>query len=233
LTTDNASTSPFVWETSGKRVRTRRLLSLIALAALLALTVGCRQDMYNQPRYKPYAASSFWPNGSSARPIPKGTVARSQLRANRVYYTGMTPDGNFVADLPVPITRKLLKRGQQRFDIFCTPCHGRLGDGNGMIPSRGFKHPPSYHIPRLRSVPIGYFYDVITHGFGQMSSYATQVPPSDRWAIAAYIRVLQLSQGAHLSDLPPAEQAKFKAAMAKQSDQHKTPANQAKPAADR
>ena len=173
-------------------------LALVVLAACAA----CRQDMFNQPRAKPLAASDFFDDGSSARPPVPGTVARGNLRADRIFYTGIGPDERFAALLPVPLTRDLLERGQQRFAIFCSPCHGRTGDGRGMIPRRGFKEPPSYHIDRLRAQPIGYFFDVMTNGFGEMSPYASQVPPADRWAIAAYVRALQLSQHAVLSEVP-------------------------------
>jgi mono/diheme cytochrome c family protein len=152
--------------------------------------------MFNQPKVKPLARSDFFEDGQAARPPVEGTVARGELRADRIVYTGIGPDGKFVAALPVPLTRALVLRGRERFDIFCSPCHGRVGDGRGMIVERGFKRPPSYHIDRLRAQPIGYFFDVITNGFGQMSSYAAQVPPADRWAIAAYVRTLQLSQHA-------------------------------------
>jgi len=137
-----------------------------------------------------------------ARAPIEGTIARGELRADRIFYTGIGPDGKFVAALPVSLTRALLVRGHERFDIFCSPCHGRVGDGRGMIVQRGFKSPPSFHIDRLRQQPIGYFFDVMTNGFGQMSGYAPQVPAADRWAIAAYLRALQLSQHAPLGEIP-------------------------------
>jgi cytochrome c553 len=158
--------------------------------------------MFNQPKVKPFAQSDFFEDGQAARLPVEGTVARGELRADRVFHTGIGTDGKFVAALPVPLTRSLLLRGRERFDIFCSPCHGRVGDGRGMIVERGFKQPPSYHIDRLRAQPIGYFFDVITNGFGQMSGYASQVPPADRWAIAAYVRALQLSQHAPLPEVP-------------------------------
>lgn len=174
------------------------------LGALLALAagMGCRQDMFNQPKVKPLAESDFFADGGAARPRVPDTVARGDLVGDRAFATGLGPDGRFVSDLPVPLTKKLIERGRERYDIFCSPCHGRTGDGHGMIVRRGFKAPSSYHIDRLRRQPIGYFFDVMTHGFGQMSEYASQVPPADRWAIAAYIRALQLSQHAPLGDLP-------------------------------
>ena len=175
--------------------------------ALVLAVAACRQDMFNQPKVKPLARSDFFDDGMGARPPVEGTVARGELRADRVFYTGIGRDGKFVAALPVPLTRTLLLRGRERFDIFCSPCHSRVGDGRGMIVERGFKEPPSFHIDRLRAQPIGYFFDVVTSGFGEMSGYAAQVTPADRWAIAAYIRALQLSQHAPLGDVPARDRA--------------------------
>jgi hypothetical protein len=165
--------------------------------ALSALgTAGCRNEMYNQAKAKPLSESTFFADGQNARPLPKGTVARGFLREDKAMYAGVSPSGSFVTELPVPLTRQLLERGHERFDIFCSPCHGKQGNGQGMIVQRGFKQPSSFHVDRLREQPIGYFFDVMTQGFGNMSSYATQVPPEDRWAIAAYLRALQVSQHA-------------------------------------
>jgi hypothetical protein len=173
------------------------------LIILLALsTIACRRDMQDQPKYIPLRPSDFFADGRSARPLPEGTVARGQLRADKVFFTGKSGDV-YVDKLPFPVTRQVLERGQERFNIYCTPCHGRLGNGLGMIVQRGLKRPPSYHIDRLRQVPIGYFYDVISNGFGAMADYAAQIAPRDRWAVAAYIRVLQFSQQASLQDVPP------------------------------
>ncbi|MFI5181958.1 MAG: c-type cytochrome [Thermoanaerobaculia bacterium] len=169
----------------------RRLLAAAAAALLLA---GCRQGMFNQQKLKPYRPSALWENGSSARPLPAGTVARGFLREDRAFEAGVGPDGKFVVELPMKLTKELLLRGQERYNIFCSPCHGRTGDGTGMIVQRGFKRPPSFHIERLKNERIGYFFDVDTNGFGQMSGYAAQVPVADRWAIAAYVRTLQLSR---------------------------------------
>lgn len=180
----------------------RALASAPALLLLALTTIACRRDMQDQPKYIPLRPSDFFADGRSARPIPEGTVARGQLRADKVFYTGKSGDA-YIDKLPFPVTRQVLERGQERFNIYCTPCHGRLGNGLGMIVQRGLKRPPSYHIDRLRQVPIGYFYDVITNGFGAMADYAAQVAPRDRWAIAAYIRVLQFSQQASLQDVPP------------------------------
>lgn len=166
--------------------------------------------MQDQPKYIPLRPSSFFADGRSARPIPEGTVARGELRADKVFFTGKISD-QFVDKIPIPVTRALLERGQQRFDIYCSPCHGRLGNGQGMIVQRGLRRPPSYHIDRLRQVPIGYFYDIITNGFGAMADYSAQVAPRDRWAIAAYIRVLQYSQEASVNDVPPDQQKQLSA----------------------
>jgi len=171
------------------------------MIGLLLLSAGCRQDMHDQPKYKTYAASDFFSDRRSARPLIQGTVARGQLRLDRHLYEGRV--GNALATtLPMPLTRQLLTRGQDRFNIYCSPCHGRVGNGEGMVVQRGFKRPPSYHEDRLRAQPAGYFFDVITNGFGLMPSYASRIPVEDRWAIVAYIRALQLSQNAKVDDVP-------------------------------
>jgi hypothetical protein len=182
--------------------RQARHLPVIAAIAFLCLTTACRRDMQDQPKYIPLRPSDFFADGRSARPLPEGTVARGELRADKIFFTGKVGD-QFADHLPFPVTRTILDRGQERFNIYCTPCHGHLGNGLGMIVRRGLKRPPSYHIDRLRQIPIGYFYDVITNGFGAMQDYSAQVAPRDRWAIAAYIRVLQYSQHASIHDVPP------------------------------
>jgi len=180
------------------------------LVAMLALGLAaCRNEMYDQAKAKPLSESEFFANGQSARPLPPDTVARGFLREDKAMYAGIGLDGKFVKDSPVPMTRELLQRGHERFDIFCSPCHGKQGNGLGMIVERGFKQPQSFHSDRLREQPIGYFFDVMTQGFGQMSSYAVQVPPEDRWAIAAYVRALQFSQHALVAQLPPEDRAKL------------------------
>jgi mono/diheme cytochrome c family protein len=174
----------------------RRTLSLSVLSAMTALMLalgGCRNDMHHQAKIKPFRESTFFADGASARALPEGTVARGFLREDAALSRGQGPDGKFVEKIPVPITRALVLRGRERFDIYCSPCHGRTGEGQGMIVQRGFKRPMSYHIDRLRAERAGYFFDVMTNGFGQMSSYAAQVPPEDRWAIVAWIRTLQAS----------------------------------------
>jgi mono/diheme cytochrome c family protein len=187
------------------------------------LVQGCRNEMYDQAKVKALSEGEFFPNGQNARPLPPDTIARGFLREDKAMYAGLGPDGKFVAQLPVPLTRELMDRGHQRFDIFCSPCHGKQGTGLGMIVERGFKQPSSFHTDRLREQPIGYFFDVMTQGFGQMSSYASQVPPEDRWAIAAYLRALQLSQHAMMADLPADDRAKVLASGAPKSNKHEHP----------
>ena len=176
------------------------------LSLLLLLTTGCRQDMHDQPRYKPLARSSFFDDGRASRPLVAGTVARGHLHEDTRLYTGKEGDDP-ITKFPFPITTAILERGQQRFNIYCSPCHDRAGTGLGMVVRRGLRRPPSYHIDRLRAVPVGYLYDVITNGFGAMPDYAAQIQPQDRWAIVAYIRVLQRSQNAKLADVPPDKRA--------------------------
>jgi hypothetical protein len=172
---------------------------------------GCRQDMQNQPRYKPLAGTDFFGDGRSARPVVEGTVARGQLRIDSTRYTGKV-DGQDVDMFPFPITKDDLARGQERFNIYCSPCHSRIGDGNGMVVRRGFRQAASYHTERLIKAPIGHFFDVITNGYGAMPSYASRVEPDDRWRIAAYIRVLQLSENATIEDVPADKRAGLEAA---------------------
>ena len=181
------------------------------MALALAAGAACRQDMHDQPKYIPLRASSFFADGRSVRPLPEGTVARGHLDDDAAYYTGKGPDGKFLDPLPFPVTRAVINRGQERYNIYCAPCHDRTGNGFGMIVRRGYRRPPPYHIDRLRQVANGYLYDVITNGFGAMPDYAAQVAPADRWAIVAYIRALQLSQNAAVSDVPPAALATLKA----------------------
>jgi mono/diheme cytochrome c family protein len=177
-----------------------RKLSPWGLLAVLALA-GCRQDMHDQPRFKPLAESDFYADLRAARPPVEGTVARGQLHEDSYLYTGKF--GNNPGDyMPFPVSGEVLARGRERFNIYCAPCHSRLGDGNGVIVQRGFRAPPSYHSERLRKAPLGYFFDVMTNGFGAMPEYASEIPPRDRWAIVAYIRALQLSQGARMGDVP-------------------------------
>jgi hypothetical protein len=168
--------------------------------------------MHDQPRFKPYAPTAFFGDERSARPLVDGTVARGHLEADALLYTGKA--GNDFADaFPFAVDRAVLRRGAERYEIFCTPCHGRVGRGDGMVVRRGFRNkPPSFHEERLRGKPAGYFYDVISNGFGAMQDYAAQIPDvRDRWAIVAYLRALQLSQNARIEEVPPATRARLEA----------------------
>jgi cbb3-type cytochrome c oxidase subunit III len=180
------------------------------LAAIALCAAGCHTDMYNQPRYDPLEGSEFFPDMRSARPRVAGTIARGHLPADVTRETGRKGD-KFVERLPLEVTPALLKRGQERFQIYCTPCHSRIGDGNGIVVLRGYRRPPTFHSDRLRGLPDGQIFDTITRGFGVMPSYAHQVPVDDRWAIIGYMRVLQLSQYAPLDDLPDEDRAKLPA----------------------
>jgi len=173
----------------------------LGMTIVLFLLAGCRQDMHNQPKFKPLRASDFFPDGRSARPLVQGTVDRSQFNVDPAYLTGLQ-NSQPVLTLPFPVTRQVLERGRERFNIYCMPCHGELGDGNGLVAQRGYLHPPSFHDDRLRQAAAGHFFDVITNGLGGMPDYAEQVPVDDRWKIIVYIRALQLSQHAALSDVP-------------------------------
>jgi len=186
--------------------------SLLMIAALCALGfAGCenmntlRQDMANQPRQNPLSPAPFFADGRSERPVLENTVAHGTTQEDAL----LEPkDSNA---FPLPVNLELLQRGQQRYTIFCAPCHGIQGDGMGMVAVRGMKHPPSYHQERLRNEPAGYIYDVITNGFGAMYGYSAQIPPRDRWAIIAYLRALQLSRNAPVGELPAELQEKLKA----------------------
>ena len=193
-------------------MRSRHLtLALLATAALgLA---GCRQDMHDTPRYEAFEASATFPDGRASRNPPAGTVARGWLREDDALYTGKV-NGMFVDQFPFPIGAAEMARGQARFNIYCTPCHGRLGDGQGMVVQRGLRQAASYHNDRLRAERVGYFFDVVTNGFGAMQGYAEQVPVRDRWLIIAYVRALQLSQHASLDDVPADQRAGLDAAPA-------------------
>jgi len=184
-----------------------RILLGVCAALLAVLTGGCqiRQDMADQPKNRPLSPSPFFDDGRSERPLLENTVAHGSIADDDLF---VPKESNA---FPLPLTPELLKRGQERYRIFCTPCHGIQGDGNGMVALRGMKHPPSYHDARLRQVPNGYIYDVITNGFGGMLSYSAQIPPADRWAIIAYVRALQLSRNAPVSELPPALREKLNA----------------------
>jgi len=188
---------------SGRGPRIRAAALLLMLATQLQF-FGCRRDMQDQPKYKAFQPSSFFADGRASRPLVAHTVARGHLDDDTLLYTGKS-NGAPAQMFPLPVTRAVLERGHQRYDIFCSPCHDRVGNGNGMIVQRGYRRPQPFHSDRLRTAPPGYFFDVITNGFGVMPTYAAQVPVRDRWAIVAYIRALQLSQHATLADVPAAE----------------------------
>ena len=174
-----------------------KVLTIVAACFMAA----CRQDMHDAPRYEPLEESAFFAGGGSARTLVANTVPRGHLREDELLYTGKI-GGQLANMFPMPVTADVMARGQERFNVFCSPCHGRTGEGNGMVVQRGFRQPPTYHEQRLRDAPAGYFFDVMTNGFGAMQDYAAQVPVADRWAIAAYIRALQLSRAATVDDVP-------------------------------
>ena len=165
------------------------------------LLIGCQQKMADAPEYRPLDPSDFFPDGASARPVVANTVARGQLQDDTLLTTGQV-NGQDSTVFPYPVTKDILTRGQQRYDIYCVPCHGTTGDGNGTVVARGFSAPPTFHSDRLRQAPVGHFFVVISQGFGSMPDYANQIPVRDRWAIIAYIRALQRSQDAPMSDAP-------------------------------
>jgi len=175
----------------------------LSMAVAVALFNGCT-DMYNQPKFKPLDKSSFYGDHLSSRPLVDGTVARGSLRDDGLLYTGKV-NGQFADLFPFPVTTEMMQRGQRKFKTFCTPCHGALGDGRGMIVQRGFPKPNSFHSDSLRTKPVGYYFDVMTNGFGRMYNYASSVAVSDRWAVAAYIRALQKSQRVAIEELSAAE----------------------------
>ncbi|MFQ5637762.1 MAG: c-type cytochrome [bacterium] len=179
-----------------------QIVRIVIVSVILSiLLAGCRQDMHDQPRYEPLETNGFFLNNMASRPRVPGTVARGHLNLDEHFHTGKV-DGEWVRTFPFPVTEDVLKRGRQRYDIFCAPCHDKSGTGRGMIVQRGFRAPPSFHIGRLRHEPVGHFFDVISNGFGAMYDYADRVAPKDRWAIVAYIRVLQLSRNAGIEDVP-------------------------------
>jgi mono/diheme cytochrome c family protein len=173
----------------------------VAFAGLLLLA-GCRQDMHNQPKFIPLRESDFFADHRSERPLVEGTVARGDVEGSTLLYTGKV-NGQDSNVFPFAVTAEVMSRGQERFNIYCSPCHSRTGNGDGMVVRRGFRAPPSFHIDRLRQAPVGHFFDVITNGFGAMPDYRAQVPVRDRWAIVAYVRALQLANAATLTEVPP------------------------------
>lgn len=207
----------------------KRALYCLLLTAFCLLAFGCRYDMQDQPRYKAYKKSDWFTDGRASRELPEGTVARGLLRQDKALYTGkkegvtniqaqtttdasgntvVTSFPDSVEEFPVPVTKELIDRGQERYNIYCIVCHGPTGNGDGMIVRRGFVKPPTYNDDRLRNAPVGHFYDVITNGWGRMNSYASMIPVADRWAIVAYIRALQISQNPNgMKPLPAASPA--------------------------
>jgi len=183
--------------------------AISALIVVIAVVMsGCRRDMHDQPKYIPLRASTFFADNRSARPLVEGTVARGHLHEDTLLETGKLCNDDETV-FPFAIDASVLERGRERYDIYCSPCHGRTGAGDGMVVRRGFRRPPSYHDDRLRSAPVGHFVDVMTNGFGAMLDYRQQVEPRDRWAIAAYIRALQLSEHATIADVPDAERGRL------------------------
>jgi cytochrome c553 len=197
------------FKSPSRRCRHRPFLNswLCVIAACLTCA-SCKPQMGDQPRYEAYEASDFFADGAAMRPLPLHTVARGQLHADEVFFTGMC-NGKLVAEIPGKITTAMIERGRERFNIHCSVCHGFSGAGDGMIVQRGFPTPPSFHSDRLRAAPVGHFFDVMTRGYGVMYPYASRVSPGDRWAIAAYVRAIQLSQHATLGDVPAAEQSQL------------------------
>ena len=177
----------------------RRIGTISAVAATLVLA-GCRQDMHNQPKFIPQRGTTFFASGRSSRPQVEDTIARSQMHEDAYFYTGIQ-NGQEGDGLPVPLTEATIARGQERFNIYCTPCHSRVGNGAGMIVQRGYRPAGNFHTDRLRNAPLGHFFAVISNGYGAMPDYSAQLTPEDRWAVTAYIRALQLSQDAKPSDV--------------------------------
>lgn len=187
-------------------MKSRIRWSLVPLAVGLLTAGGCRQDMHNQPKYGPLQASALFADGGSSRPLVEGTVARGLLQEDEAFFTGKA--GNkLVTELPFALDEQVLARGQERYNIFCSPCHDATGSGRGMVVQRGYRQPPSLHDERLRAAEAGHFFDVMTNGFGAMPDYRQQLSARDRWAIVGYIRALQLSQHASGADIPGGDPA--------------------------
>lgn len=203
----------------GPRTAARGLRTIhraVGFAVVIVSTVAlgaCRQDMHNQPKYRGLRGTTFFTDGGSARPLVDGTVARGTLQEDAAFFTGKVGTAT-VKELPFPVDEAVLNRGQERFNIYCTPCHDATGSGKGMVVQRGFKAPPSFHEERLRNADAGYFFDVMTNGFGAMPDYRMQLSARDRWSVVAYIRALQLSQHAATSDVPGGDPAKAQPAAA-------------------
>ena len=182
---------------------------LLTAAVVLFMCVACRQDMHDQPKYTAYKPSDFFADGRSARPLVEGTIAQGHLNEDDLLYTGRIA-GQPATMFPFAVDEALMRRGRERYDIFCSPCHGLTGEGDGMVVQRGYRRPPSFHVDRLRQAPPGHVYDVISSGFGAMPDYAAQIPVRDRWTIAAYMSALQLSQSANVAQLSPDARGRLK-----------------------
>jgi mono/diheme cytochrome c family protein len=219
-----------------KRMEKKRtLIFAFCLLPFAFLSSACREDMQNQPKYKPYRASTFFKDGQSGRQLVEGTVARGHLNDDKLFYTGKTDETGsqsqsqgvtpsefkgFTSTFPIAVSAEVLNRGQERFNIYCSVCHDRTGGGEGMVVKRGYKKPPSFHIDRLRQAPVGYLYDVITNGFGAMPDYSAQIEAKDRWAIVAYLRALQVSQNTNVETLSADERKKLESSEGQK--EHKT-----------
>ncbi len=190
-------------------MRPERSIQLAALLLAAVTLAACRQDMHDQPKFIPLRSSGFFDDGRSERPLIDGTIARGHLNDDLALYTGKGADGKPVDTFPFPVTKDVVARGQERFNVYCSPCHDRTGQGNGMVVRRGYRHPPSYHSDQIRALTNGFIFDVITNGFGAMPDYAAQISVRDRWAIVAYVRALQLSEYASVNDVPAEERSKL------------------------
>jgi len=188
----------------GTKMMRLNKLAMVGALAVTGLLAGCRQDMHDQPKFIPQRGTNFFPDGRSVRPQVENTVARGQLHEESYFYTGLL-NGKEGDVMPFPATMEVLARGQERFNIYCTPCHSRVGNGEGMIVQRGYAPAGNYHTTRLRTAPLGHFFHVMTNGYGAMPDYSAQLTPADRWAVVAYIRALQLSQNATAADVPAGE----------------------------
>ena len=180
-------------------LKDQRIVLATSLAGLLLLA-GCRQDMHNQPKFYPQRGTTFFADGRSARPQVENTVARGQGDPASYFHTGMIngAEGNV---MPFPVNMDVLARGQERYNVYCTPCHSRVGNGAGMIVQRGYAKAGNFHTARLEAAPLGHFFNVISNGYGAMPDYSSQITTEDRWAIVSYIKALQLSQNAQASDV--------------------------------
>ena len=188
------------WSLGVGSLRAERSVRVVVLLTALALS-GCRQDMHDNPRYEPLERSAFFADGRSQRPLVPNTVPRGLLREDEHLYRGKV-NGQLATEFPMPVNAAVMLRGQEQYNVFCSPCHGRTGMGDGMVVRRGYRAPTSFHDARLRQAPPGYVFDVITNGFGAMPDYASQIAVQDRWAIAAYLKALQFSRDARVTDVP-------------------------------